>query len=62
MVIDACRPYERLDTFPKVCESSPELAAKVAARDPELFHDGKRIMFSAAYRVVPMITVLSAPP
>jgi len=37
MVIDACRPYEQLDTFPKVCQSSPELAAKVRARFPELF-------------------------
>jgi 4-hydroxy-3-polyprenylbenzoate decarboxylase len=37
MVIDACRPYERLDTFPKVCESSPELAAKVRAKYPELY-------------------------
>ncbi len=37
MVIDACRPYERLATFPKVCESSPELAAKVRRKYPELF-------------------------
>ncbi|MSQ51813.1 MAG: UbiD family decarboxylase [Betaproteobacteria bacterium] len=37
MIIDACRPYELLDTFPKVCESSPELAAKVRAKYPELY-------------------------
>ncbi len=37
MVIDACRPYEQLDTFPKVCESSPELAASVRAKYPELY-------------------------
>ena len=37
MVIDACRPYEQLDTFPKVCQSSPELAAKVRAKYPELY-------------------------
>jgi UbiD family decarboxylase len=37
MVIDACRPYEQLDTFPKVCESSPELAAQVRAKYPELY-------------------------
>ena len=37
MVVDACRPYERLDTFPKVCQSSPELAAKVRAKYPELY-------------------------
>ena len=37
MIIDACRPYELLDSFPKVCESSPELAAKVRAKYPELY-------------------------
>lgn len=37
MIIDACRPYELLDTFPKVCESSPELAARVRAKYPELY-------------------------
>ena len=37
MVIDACRPYEQLDSFPKVCQSSPELAGKVRAKYPELF-------------------------
>ncbi len=37
MVIDACRPYEQLDTFPKVCQSSPELAAKVRSKYPELY-------------------------
>ena len=37
MVIDACRPYEQLDSFPKVCQSSPELAAKVRAQYPELY-------------------------
>jgi 4-hydroxy-3-polyprenylbenzoate decarboxylase len=37
MVIDACRPYETLATFPKVCESSAELAASVRAKYPELY-------------------------
>ena len=32
MVIDACRPYERLDSFPAVAQSSPELSAAVRAR------------------------------
>ena len=32
MVIDACRPYERLDSFPRVAQSSKELAAKVRKR------------------------------
>jgi 4-hydroxy-3-polyprenylbenzoate decarboxylase len=37
MVIDACRPYERIDTFPVVAQSSPELAAAVRAKYPELY-------------------------
>ena len=37
MVIDACRPYERLDDFPRVAQSSPELAAAVRAKYPDLF-------------------------
>lgn len=37
MVIDACRPYERLETFPKVAQTSRELAAKVRAKYPELY-------------------------
>jgi len=27
-IIDACKPYERMDDFPKAVETSPELAAK----------------------------------
>jgi 4-hydroxy-3-polyprenylbenzoate decarboxylase len=37
MVIDACRPYEKLDTFPKVAMTSPEFAAKIRAKWPELY-------------------------
>jgi hypothetical protein len=37
MVIDACRPYERIDSFPTVAQSSPELSAAVRAKYPELF-------------------------
>jgi len=37
MVIDACRPYERLETYPKVAQSSPELAARVRGKFPELY-------------------------
>ncbi len=37
MVIDACKPYERLDTFPKVAQSSKELADAVRAKYPELY-------------------------
>ena len=35
-VIDACRPYERLDSFPMVAESSDEVLRRVAERWPEL--------------------------
>ena len=28
-VIDACRPYDRLKTFPKVARATPELLARV---------------------------------
>jgi len=37
MVIDACRPYELLDSFPPVAQTSRELAAKVRAKYPELY-------------------------
>jgi 4-hydroxy-3-polyprenylbenzoate decarboxylase len=32
MVIDACKPWARRETFPKVARSSPELDAKVRAK------------------------------
>jgi UbiD family decarboxylase len=35
-VIDACRPFELLDTFPRVAEASPELRARVIAKWPEI--------------------------
>ena len=37
MVIDACRPYERYDSFPPVAQTSRELAAAVRAKYAELF-------------------------
>lgn len=36
-VIDACIPYERLESFPKVAQTSPELARAVRARFPDVF-------------------------
>ena len=42
MIIDACRPYDRLATFPEVVRTSDEDAARLRARWPELFDaDGK---------------------
>jgi hypothetical protein len=31
-VIDACRPYERKDTFPKVAQSDPQYLREVQAK------------------------------
>ena len=35
-VIDACRPYERLENFPKVARASPEMLARVKAKFSDL--------------------------
>lgn len=37
MVIDACRPWEARDRFPRVARASRELQERVKARFPELF-------------------------
>ena len=37
MIIDACRPYDRLETFPPVARTSEEDAKKLRERWPELF-------------------------
>ena len=37
VVIDACIPFERLESFPRVAQTSPELAAEVRARFPDVF-------------------------
>ena len=37
VVIDACIPYERLDTFPQVAQTSPELAAEMRSKFPDAF-------------------------
>jgi UbiD family decarboxylase len=36
-IIDACRPFEHLDSFPPVAASSPELLAEVSARWGHIF-------------------------
>ncbi len=42
MLIDACRPYHRLGTFPPVARKTPEEARELRARWPQLFTpDGK---------------------
>ena len=37
VVIDACIPYERLDSFPRVAQTSADLAAEVRAKFPDVF-------------------------
>ena len=37
VVIDACIPFERLESFPRVAQTSPGLAAEVRARFPDVF-------------------------
>ena len=45
MIIDACRPYDRLSTFPETGRITHEAARAVRARWPELFgQDGKVMM------------------
>ena len=42
MIIDACRPYDRLDSFPPVVRKTQEEAQAMRAQWPELFTpDGK---------------------
>ena len=42
MIIDACRPYDRLATFPPVVRQTKAEADELRARWPELFTpDGK---------------------
>jgi UbiD family decarboxylase len=42
MIVDACRPYDRLATFPPVARASPAEAAALRGRWPDLFGaDGK---------------------
>jgi len=38
-LLDACRPFERLDSFPHVAEASPSLVRETLARWRELFVD-----------------------
>lgn len=40
-VIDACRPFERKDSFPPVAEASPELLADTLGKWSHIFEGGK---------------------
>jgi UbiD family decarboxylase len=43
MIIDACRPYDRLQSFPAVARVSMDEAADLRARWPELFGDDGKV-------------------
>ena len=36
MIVDACRPYDRLDTFPEVVLATDDDAAQLRSRWPDL--------------------------
>jgi 4-hydroxy-3-polyprenylbenzoate decarboxylase len=38
-LIDACRPFEKLDTFPRVAQASPQLVRDTVAKWKDLFAD-----------------------
>jgi hypothetical protein len=38
-LLDACRPYERLATFPRVAEASPQRVRETLARWQSVFSD-----------------------
>ena len=38
-LIDACRPFEKIDTFPRVAQSSPEQVRETVAKWKDLFAD-----------------------
>jgi hypothetical protein len=48
MIIDACRPYDRLGTFPAVARTSDADAQDVRGRWPELFEADGRARKSAS--------------
>ena len=49
MIVDACRPYDRLKTFPAVVRTSDEQAARLRSRFPALFGADGKISAEAAH-------------
>jgi len=49
MIIDACRPYDRLQSFPKVARVSMDEATDLRARWPELFGDDGKVRREARH-------------
>ena len=57
-LIDACRPFERLETFPRVAQSSPARVRATVAKWRNLFDDAR---FPLPESVVPSSAVHDAP-
>jgi 4-hydroxy-3-polyprenylbenzoate decarboxylase len=53
-LIDACRPFEKADTFPRVAQSSPALVRQTVAKWKELFADPR---FPLPETVIPSAAV-----
>ena len=53
-LIDACRPYEKIDTFPKVAQSSPAQVRETVAKWKDLFADPR---FPLPESVIPSTAV-----
>lgn len=56
-VIDACRPFERLDTFPRVAQSTPQQVRETVAKWKDLFADPR---FPLPETVIPSASVDAA--
>jgi 4-hydroxy-3-polyprenylbenzoate decarboxylase len=57
-LIDACRPFEKIDTFPRVAQASPELVRETVAKWKDLFSDPR---FPLPDGAVPSAAVGSSP-
>jgi hypothetical protein len=53
-LIDACRPFEKLDTFPRVAQASPGLVREMVTKWKELFADPR---FPLPENVIPSTAV-----
>ena len=53
-LIDACRPFERIATFPRVAETSPQMVRQMVAKWKDLFADPR---FPLPESVIPSTAV-----
>jgi hypothetical protein len=57
-LIDACRPFEKMATFPRVAQSSPSRVRETVARWKDLFADPR---FPLPETVIPSASVDDTP-